>query len=193
MGPRKKPLGCLIPLLALILFNPNLVFGEFCGSTITLRVTAEYHERSLNMSSSYVESIHSSSSFKKTYDKFSMEMSSGGGFKGFSASRSMAFETVKDKTTRTDEYRESIEREMTEYNENFLQIFREVTSEISIDGVSARVVEEIFVDSVPINQTLSPDQLITLAEDYIEYEYGNDDGEGEINGSTFTETVCMGK
>ena len=191
MGTTQTRFGYLLLAIGII---ATLAFGEeFCGNTFTIRVTVRFYERSVTSASSYSKTIESSSYFKKEYDSFSFEMQRSGGFKGFSASANIAFEKVSEDVTQTEEYRETVSQESTNYSVNFLQVIREETTELEIDGVTSRTVEEIFVDSVPIDDDYSSSRLTALAEEYIWYYYNQTDSVGEITGSTYTETVCMGK
>ena len=133
MEAEKLFFGRLLLAIVLTLFEVNVSFGEeFCGSTFTIRVTVRFYERSVTSASSYSKTIESSSCFKSEYDSFSFEMERSGGFKGFSASSSVGFEKVSETVTETSEYRETISQETTNYSLNFLQIFKEETTELTI-------------------------------------------------------------
>ena len=192
MKVKKKLLGFIILAMSLWVSQGT---SSFCGNQLDLRVNAKFYERSQTMASSYSKSVQSSSTFQQKFDSFSAEASAEASGKIFSGSASGAFEKVSESVESSSSYSESISHEQTEYNTGFLQILREVTTELSIDGSKATVVEETYVDSVPIKQDRSQYELNRLAENYIAYEFGNssnDDG-GEIMGSTYINSVCMGK
>ena len=195
MGPKKGLFGRLLPAIAVIVASINLSFGEFCGSEMVLRVTANFYERSVTFASSYAKTVEQSYNFQRTYEKFSMDMSVEGGFKGLSVAASMAMEKVKDETTWSSTNSTTIESEQTSFNPNFLQIMRQVTTELSIDGESTTVVEETFVHAIPIGEDYSSEELTTLGEEYIAYKFGSSDDldeDEEIVGSTYTKTMCTG-
>merc|ERR1740137_505759 len=74
----------------------------------------------------------------------------------------------------------------TEYNTDFYQITRRVTTTLTIDGIPGGTSETRFVDSIRKKETR--EQIEHRARDYMTFNYGD-----KAVGSTFTESVCQKK
>jgi len=159
---------------------------------VGLRVLVEHSQQPLMKASSYRKSITSTDSFNSSYQNNSGSFSGNASlFSGklFSGSASSAFNNVTShiSSLKTLSYQE--ESSTSEFNPNFLQVVREVTTEATIDGNVAKMVETKVVDCVPNNSPLSSKDLQKKSEEYIQL-YDNGSGNGIKNGSicSFTAT-----
>merc|ERR1712123_382189 len=151
------------------LFQVHLVFAARCDyGKITLHVFTEFYEQSVHSASPYTKTVRSSSEFKSSLGSLA-------------PSASASYESVKE----ANKYSETTSSEKVEFNTGFLQIIRKIESKLIINGKSVVVIEKEFVDSVPIDQSLSGAQLKKRGEDYMKNRFS-----GREVGNRFTETVC---
>ena len=169
--------------------------GEACGREIEpveempengkrdislgVRVLVEHTQQSLVKASSYRKVINTSDSFNSSYKNTSGSFSGKGsaGFGLFSGSVDAAFKHVISNVSSLKTLSYTEESSTTEFNPNFLQIIREVTNEAMINGEVAKTVETKIVDSTPIGQPLTPEELQKKSEDYIKmYDDGSGNG-----------------
>lgn len=164
------------------LFQVHLVFAARCDyGKITLHVFTEFYEQSVKSASPYTKTVRSSSEFKSSLGSLAPSASASGGYAAFSAEASASYESVKE----ASKYSLTISSEKVEFNTGFLQIIRKIESKLIINGKSVVVIEKEFVDSVPIDQSLSGAQLKKRGEDYMKNRFS-----GREVGNRFTETVC---
>merc|ERR1712110_185325 len=105
--------------------------------------------------SSHLKSISSSKHFKSQYDKLAVSASISGTYGGLSAAASAAYEGVTDSASSGESYKELVKTDSTEFHENENQIIREITTTVSINGVTATELDSKIVDAQPKDQELS--------------------------------------
>jgi len=160
---------------------------------LSLRVKAEFFEKSIKKASKNEILTLSSSSFRSNYDKFGFSLSRSIGFKGFSASAAFAFEKV---TASSESFSSTTHREKSnevEYKPGFLQIERVITTEVTINGKLAKTIERELVDSVKVEQHESPEQLKQRGKNYINDNFGNLAGEEGacLRDNVYTASGCV--
>ena len=155
---------------------------------ISIHVEAEFKQQPFKSASSYTKSVQSDSSFKKRLNQMAVSASVSGTYKGFSAGASASYESLTDSVTSTESYSETVQSEKIEFNPDFLQIIREITTRVIINGKSATIFEKKFVDSVPIGEPLSESERKSLAYDYMAREFGQ-----QAVRNKFDETICQEK
>ena len=106
---------------------------------VTLKVYVEHHQQALKSASSYVKEITSSESYREAYKSVNGSGSVSGSFKLISASAAGAYSEVNSLLTSQSEFSHREEGKEITYNPRYLQISREVTTSITIDGRSAKV------------------------------------------------------
>ena len=173
--------------LALILFNLDDCIP------LSLRVKAEFFEKSVKKASKTEILTTSTSSFRSNYDKLAFSLSSSIGYKGFSASAASAFEKV---TSSVESFSGTSHRETSkeeEYKPGFLQIERVITTEVTINGKLAKTIEREFVDSVKAEHPESSEQLKQRAKNYINDNFGNLAGEEGacLRDNVYTASGCV--
>ena len=67
----------------------------------------------------------------------------------------------------------SEQSQKTDFNPNFLQIRQITTTTLTIKGVSTIMEELEYVDSIPVEESLSRIELRNMGEDEIKYLYGD--------------------
>ena len=72
------------------------------------------------------------------------------------------------------------------YNPNYLQVSREVTTFVTIDGKTGKVFEKRYVDSTPT--PWSREKLQEESESYLRNKFHGE--ESKIRGSTYTTQTC---
>ena len=72
------------------------------------------------------------------------------------------------------------------YNPNYLQVSREVTTFVTIDGKTGKVFEKRYVDSTPT--PWSREKLQEESESYLSNKFPGE--ESKIRGSTYTIQTC---
>merc|ERR1719277_1832160 len=148
---------------------------------VSCRVTVEYLQQSLRKASEYKKVISSSSSFQSSYKKVdsAISMSGSGGMPGiFDLSSKMAssFKKVVDESSSQSNYRYEEKSEETEYNTDFLQLLRKVSTVVAIDGSTVEMIETMIVDSIPTASPLTSKQLEEKSKEFIMQEYDNGEG-----------------
>merc|ERR1712110_186232 len=99
--------------------------------------------------SSHLKSISSSKHFKSQYEKLGSSASITGSYGGFSAAASAAYEGVTDSASSGEDYKELVKTDSTEFHENENQIIREITTSVTINGVTATERDSKIVDAQP--------------------------------------------
>jgi len=166
---------------------------EHCGSgsyKIVLKVFVEHHQQALTRDNSYVKEITSSESYKNAYDNLDISGSASGGQAiAFSASASAAYSEVNSLITSQNDFRHHETGKEIGYNPRYLQISREVTTSITIDGKTAKVYEKRYVNSTPAPWTIQK-----LTEESVKYLRNKFYEEGSnIRGTTYTAETCIDK
>ena len=158
-------------------------------SDIGIRILVEHTQQPLLRASTYRKSICSTDSFNSSYKNISGSFSGEASF-GFglcSGSVSAAFNHVASSVASLKTLTYLEESSMTEFNPNFLQIIREVTTEVIIDGNVAKTVESKIVDAVVIDNPLSQKHLQKRSEEFIKlYDHDGGTGSGIKIGSICT-------
>ena len=165
----------LLPLLTICVCFVSGVFAKcpYGGTTISIRVETEFHERSVKLMSSHSKSVWSSKKFKRQYDKLATSASISGRYVGFSAAVRASYEGVTDSASSGEDYKELVKTDTTEFQTDEYQIVRKITTTVSINGETATERDEEIVDAQPKDQELSLAELRQKANDYMKYTYGN--------------------
>lgn len=161
----------LISVCVLCLMGIRTADAVRCIPT-SLRVKAEFFELSITKASKHHKLIESSSNFVREYEKLAASAGYSVGFEGFGVSLQAAYEGVKDKSESKSKLRHEEKSKEKDYNPLFLQIKRVITTDVNIDGSSARIIEEDFVDTVSISKPETSDELKKRGEEYIRYNFG---------------------
>jgi len=157
---------------------------------VTLKVFVEHHQQSLTSAASYVKSISSSSSYRSEYNSIDTSASVSGSYGGFSAAASASFSEVNSLVTSRSDYNHREAGKERKFNPLDLQIVREVTTTVIIDGKSSKVFEKRFVNSAPIEARWSGEKL---HEESVKFLRNKFYGEGnKIRGTTYTSETCKG-
>jgi len=169
---------CLVCLLGIGTANAKLTlrnrlkYGLRC-IPISVRVKAEFFERSITKDSRHYKLVESSESFRQNYEKLATSAEISASFSAFSGSAKAAYEGVTDSVVSNKGSRHEEHSKEVTYNPNFLQIQRVVTTEVTIDGKLAKSVEKDYVDSVSIDAHETADELTKRGEKYIRYNFAN--------------------
>lgn len=165
--------------------------GSTCLQT-SLSVKAEFLELSYISTSLYTKEITSSTSFRENFHSLDVSAEIGAEYMGFSASAKAAFDEVTKGSESSSEDHE-VEKSKTEtYMPNFLQLVREITTQVVINGQKAESVDRKIVDSVPVSESLNQTQLHQLAVDYITREFGSPTTNGgTIRDNTYSTSACL--
>ena len=185
----------MISLLVLVItlgqlgFLVTTVSTTQCGkdeNLLTLHVRVQFYEQSIKEASSYSKSIKSSKSFKKSLSDVKAAAEFSASYKSiFSASGSGSYSKLTEDVENTESYSETEKAASTKFNPDFLQIVRETTTTLSINGDSASTSEKRFVDSIPLENTIGPKELRQKAVDYMAFNYGD----GAVR-NTYSESIC---
>ena len=157
---------------------------------MTIRVYVEHHQRALTSASSYIKEITSSQSYRNAYNSLDVSASIAGSGSGwgveFSASASAAYGEVNSLITSQSEFSHREAGQTITYNPDYLQISREVSTFVTIDGRTGKVFEKRYVDSTP-----TPWSREKLQEESVRYLRNKFHGEdSKIRGSTYTLQTC---
>jgi len=156
---------------------------------VTLKVFVEHHQQALTSASSFLKVITSSESYRNSYNSLDTTADVSGSYKLFSASASATYSEVTSLITNQKEYSHRVEGSTRTYNPNYLQISREVTTTITIDGRTGKVFEKRYVDTTPTRWTRE-----RLTEESVKYLRNKFYGEDRnIRGTTYTEETCIRK
>ena len=160
---------------------------------LSLRVKAEFFEKSVKKASKTEILTTSTSSFRSNYKKLAFSLSSTIGFKGFSASAASAFEKVASSSESFSGFSHRETSKEEEFKSGFLQIERVITTEVSINGKLAKTIQRELVDSVKVENAESPEQLKQREINYINDNFGNLAGEEGacLRGNVYTASGCV--
>lgn len=156
---------------------------------VVLNVYVEHHQQALTSASSYVKEITASSSYRNEFNSLSTSASVSGGFKGFSASASASYSEANSLIqARSDSFYREVGTKKT-YNTNYLQISREVTTTVTIDGKSSKVFDKKYVDTTPTRWTTG--RLTEESKRYLRNKFYGEDS--KIRGTTYRAETCVEK
>ena len=179
-------------LLILVSF---VCLGKTNGSTClqtSLSVKAEFLQLSYISTSFYTKEITSSTSFRENFHSLDVSAEISAGYSGFGASAKAAYDEVTHgiESSSEDHYVENSKTET--YMDNFLQLVREITTQVDINGQKATSVDRKIVDAVPVSESLNQTQLHKLAVDYITREFGSlTSNGGTIRDNRYSASACL--
>lgn len=159
----------------------------------TIRVKAEFFERSEAQLKQHFKIIESSSRFRKNYEKLATSAEISASYGAFSGSAKAAYEGVTDVTESNSGSSHVETSKDVKYHSKFIRIQRVITTEVSIDGSVGRRVEKDLVDSVHIDDHETKDELRQRGEDYIRYNFGylaNKAG-ATLRGNVYEASACV--
>jgi len=159
----------------------------------TIRVKAEFFERSEAQLKQHFKIIESSSRFRKNYEKLATSAEISASYGAFSGSAKAAYEGVTDVTESNSGSSHVETSKDVKYHSKFIRIQRVITTEVSIDGSVGRRVEKDLVDSVHIDDHETDDELRQRGEDYIRYNFGylaNKAG-ATLRGNVYEASACV--
>jgi len=160
---------------------------------LSLRVKAEFFEKSVSWASQKEIVATSTSSFRSEYDKWGGSYEPSIGFKGFGISAKYAFNKV---TATSESFSGSFYKhasKQVKYKPDFLQIERVITTEVVINGKLAKTIERELVDSVSVEHHESQEQLKQRGLNYIYDTFGNLAGEEGscLRNNVYTASTCV--
>ena len=173
-------------------FSTSVANNEKCVH-VSLRVTAEFFEKSYESASKYNKLITASSSFRKDYNKLAVAAEVSVSYGAFSGGAKASYEGITETIEEMSSSRHEEKSQEEHYKPGFLQIERKITTEVIIDGNVAKSVERELVDSVPIEKSESPQQLKQRANEYMIENFGylaNKNG-AELRGHVYTAVACV--
>ena len=170
-------------------------------SCITINVKVQHFQRSILKAYDSEKTITKSSRFGSKYNRLATKSASsksksasisGSGWGvsiatsfGFSSQQSAAFDSVTSTASSMSGSRYEEKRRERTYQAGILQVFREITYQITIDRQTATEVDEDIISVVPLKDRLSFKDLQKLDEDYIKRHYGAKNTPG-----TYREKKC---
>jgi len=175
-------------LLILVIINIGDVRAK-C-TPIALNVKAEFSESSLRKDYKHTRLVTSSSSFRQNFDKIDVSASLSGSYGGFSAEASASFSEVSESASSTTKSRDETKTSEVTYAPGQNHIIRKLSKTVTIDGRSASVITQDFVDVIAVEDSPSYSQLRKMGEDYIAYNYGGISG-GKIRNNVYTASACV--
>ena len=138
-----------------------------------MTVTAEFTEHSVSEATKKRKVIESSKVFNSVAKSNSVAIEASVGFKAFSSSLKTQWSNAIEETSQVEGSKEVFDESTTIFKEGFLQIRRDVTKVVKI-GTNTAIVKEVkWVDSVPVDDHQTGEQLRERATKYIEAEYGH--------------------
>ena len=189
--------GCIFMWAMILVAFPSLTYATNCGrnTEVTIRVKVSLYERSIKSSYRHTMNIVSSSSFHKAYESLSKSANfsaSAGieGYGGFSSALQMSFNRVTQEVDSSNNYQKSVETLKDDFQPGMLQIYRRTRTTVMIGNKISKIEENDYVDSVPLNQSLSVHQLRTMEVDHLRHHFGHTN-KGRIEGSTYVEVSCF--
>lgn len=188
---QQKKLSIFV-LFVIVLQNIDNANTECIGIEVKLFIRAEYLESSVREDFKHTTNIQTSSTFKSNYKKLAVSASVSGSGAGFSGSASASYEAVTDSALENSGSSHKEKKTMTKFDDGQNQIIRKILTRVTIDGLKAQTITSDIVDSVNENDSPSPEKLRNWAADYINYTYGDKDGNHDgIRKNTYTETTCV--
>jgi len=176
--------------LLLILVTINIGDVRAKCTPIALTVKAEFSESSLRSDYKHTRLVTSSSSFRRNFDRLDVSASVSGSYAGFSAEASASFSEVSESAASSTKSRDETKTSKVTYAPGQNHIIRKLSKTVTIDGRSASVITQDFVDVIAVEDSPSYSQLRKMGEDYIAYNYGGIRG-GKIRNNVYTASACV--
>ena len=148
-------------------------------------VVVEYTKRADKSQKTYLKTVASSKEFREDYLSIEASVSAEGSGAIFSGSASAAFAMVKSSSSNSEAFKSQESSNEIVYQDGNYQIFRILTTTVSITGAhvsTATVIEKKYVHAT--TEDLSTDDLNNMAEQYLKNYYG-------VDGLKFTESKCV--
>ena len=115
-----------------------------------------------------------------------MSTAVSGSYGAFSASVEVAYADVSETASQYDQYKEIKSEQKTVYKEGFLQVWRQVTTSVNIDGKTASVTKKEKAFDVSVKDGISYEDLKKYGKDYIADRFRTNDGELSPDGQSLT-------
>ena len=115
-----------------------------------------------------------------------MSTAVSGSYGAFSASVEVAYAEVSETASQYDQYKEIKSEQKTVYKEGFLQVWRQVTTSVNIDGKTASVTKKEKAFDVSVKDGISYEDLKKYGKDYIAGRFRTNDGELSPDGQSLT-------
>ena len=179
--------ACYIFVLIYVITN---VYAEPNCVPVTMFIRAEYFEQAVQSAFRHTKIIETSSNFTNNFHKLATSAEISATFSAFSGSAKAAYEDVTESVLQSNESKHNETSEKATFNPAFLQILRKITTEVSIDGRTAKTTTREFVDSVKTKKALSQEELKKKGEDYITYNYGHLVN-GTVTRNTYLAEACI--
>jgi len=138
--------------------------------------------------------ITSSSDYTSKHQELGVSASVSGSWGGFSAAVSAAYSSVNTDVDSHSGSTETVNTNERKFHPGFLQLFLVVKKIVNIDGTVGKTVDKELIDSVPVEQPLTAQQLTDRSKNYLLWLMGDDIGiiEGALS-ARFSETRCLGR
>jgi len=152
---------------------------------VKVDVVVEYTKRADKSQKTYLKTVASSKEFREDYLSIEASVSAEGSGAIFSGSASAAFAMVKSSSSNSEAFKSQESSNEIVYQDGNYQIFRILTTTVSITGAhvsTATVIEKKYVQAT--TEDLSTDDLNNMATQYLKNYYG-------VDGLKFTESKCV--
>lgn len=164
---------------------------------VRLKVTVLYKQQGVQNRASYLKEITSSRDYKKAYNSLdvssavsaSASASAAGVSGSMSVAASFAMSTVSDKITEKNRYKYTEKKDSVAFKPNFLQLYQDVKTEITVDGKTARQTESQYLDSIPTSAPLTEKELRRRSTQYLNEHFPGE--KSKIRGTSYTSISCI--
>jgi len=186
-----------------IIFALKIEQSETKCYPVQLQISAEFREKAYRKIYAKEVTTTSSSYFNRNFNRVSgakskkvsfgvsakfLKVITGG--LSVSGESKRSWDNVVSSLTSGSAYDHHEQVSSVSFNEALTQVYRYVTTVLSIDGEQLKVVEKTYVDSVPIEKSPGLKQLREYAEEYIRYNYGHS-SVGQIRRNAYTANKCV--
>lgn len=165
--------------------------GSCNGTLVSLSVKVEVLQRSLTSEFTRTIRTTSTESFRNDYKKIagSLELGAKVFFVGASAKASFDHVTKQVQKYKNDSHEDNQDKKT--YNQALTQIYRKITTSVTINGSMASTEETTWVNTAPTNKPLGQDQLDQQAANYLKKNYCDMNSGGQATGNTYTQERCL--
>jgi len=164
--------------------------GSCNGTLVSLSVKVEVLQRSLTSEFTRTIKTTSTESFRNDYKKIAGSLEVG--FKVFfGVSAKASFDHVTKQVQKSKNASHVDNQDKKTYNQDLTQIYRKITTSVTINGSMASTEETTWVNTAPTNNPPGQEQLDQQAANYLKKNYCDMNSGGQATGNTYTQERCL--
>ena len=163
---------------------------------VMVKARVVFSKRNEDKSFAYKEETTFAAHYEHEHKTVEYGLKLGGAFELISGALGLQFKKTVDTASANAYQSHTIESGYQDFQDNMYQIYRTITTQVKINGQTATLVEEKYVDAMPKNDSVTNDQWETYFEDlataYVQDNFNatEDDIDKSGDGVSYGQAFC---